>query len=303
MDTLCNTNDKRRASSAINEFLELAKKAGRNLADVVRDIVDLYPARVLKGFDFTKQNAPQTRLGSSKRFNKIVSATETELEDSLPIADGNDKDRQTNKNKAPKRKSGESNSADGKDNSKRASDAASVEISVPLNNHPLPEPLAQVAVDIPNGLNSVPVSHAVVPKAYSNIALNIYELQIVFGDDLEGDLDPVADPPPQRQASSKSSSSAFSDADLQLLHQRIKSMGTRYSKVYESVNGSLVYLCGCVEKLTNDTNELKDMVKSINDRSMAEKLLEKPFEFPLKSRAEVESYLQRDPTANAALER
>ncbi len=80
-------------------------------------------------------------------------------------------------------------------------------------------------------------------------------------------------------------------------------MTTRYSKVYESVNGSLVYLCGCVEKLSSETKELKDMIQTMHDRSAAQQLVEHTYDFPLKNKDEVNAYLQKDPTCEAALNR
>ncbi len=76
-----------------------------------------------------------------------------------------------------------------------------------------------------------------------------------------------------------------------------------YAKAYNSINGSIVYLSGCVEKLTNDTNEIKDMVRGMHDISMAEKLLEQPFAFPLASAPEVDKYLTQDPNCEAMLHR
>ena len=80
-------------------------------------------------------------------------------------------------------------------------------------------------------------------------------------------------------------------------------MREHYAKVYTAVNGSLVYLSGCIEKLTTDANEIKDMVRSIHDRSMAEKLMDQPFAFPLSSTAEVDKYLSADPKCEAMLQR
>ncbi len=80
-------------------------------------------------------------------------------------------------------------------------------------------------------------------------------------------------------------------------------MGTRYSKVYESVNGSLVYLCGCVEKLTHEMTDVKQVLEKMHDRSMAQQLVDDKFDFPLKSKDEVKAYLKKDPTCEAALNR
>ena len=90
---------------------------------------------------------------------------------------------------------------------------------------------------------------------------------------------------------------------MQLLHQRIKTMSTRYSKVYESVNGSLVYLCGCVEKLTHEMTDVKQVLEKMHDRSMTQQLVDDKFDFPLKSKDEVQAYLKKDPTCEAALNR
>ncbi len=120
VDTLCSTEDKRRAVAAINQYLQLAKKAGKALSDTVSNIVELFPARVLKGFDFENNNEPKTRLGSSNRFKKAVSATETEVEQSQEVTTPATIKKPAKKKTPPKRDS--------------------LELYVPVNDHPLPPP-------------------------------------------------------------------------------------------------------------------------------------------------------------------
>ncbi len=151
VDSLCNTDDKRRAVRALNDYLELAKKAGRKLKDAVKEIVDLYPARVLKGFNFEKQNEPLTRLGSTNRFQKNFSCTETDgdgprqMEQAMETGNKrNQKQHRSQDLKRPKKTSEEK-----------------VDIVVRVNDHPLPAPnslpLHEVAVELPNSLDNVPV--------------------------------------------------------------------------------------------------------------------------------------------------
>ncbi len=152
VDSLCNTEERRRAVRALNDFLDLAKKAGRTLKETVREIVQLYPARVLKGFNFEKQNEPSTRLGSSSRFRKVVSCTDT---------DGNNSQlEQTPDIEMPSRKKSKTAA---EDTANRSSGEYSIDLNVPVNNHPLPanhhgQELHHVPVQLNDDLTGVPVS-------------------------------------------------------------------------------------------------------------------------------------------------
>ncbi len=155
VDSLCNNEEKRRALRALNDFLELAKKAGKKLEKTVHEVVDLYPSRVLKGFNFERQNEPLTRLGSSSRFKKNFSCTETDGDHSQ-LEQALDTTKKRSKKQRP--------SPDVK-RSKAASEEQ-IDLVVPVSDHPPPVPnsvpLHQVAVDL-HTLADVPVryiSHA-----------------------------------------------------------------------------------------------------------------------------------------------
>ncbi len=75
------------------------------------------------------------------------------------------------------------------------------------------------------------------------------------------------------------------------------------AKLIESMNGSIVYLCGCVEKLSNQTKDIHDKIQALDDRNMAERMLREPYKFPLTSVAEVNKYLSQDPKCEAMLHR
>ncbi len=94
-----------------------------------------------------------------------------------------------------------------------------------------------------------------------------------------------------------------SEAEIQGLHTRIKNMRDHQSKLIESMNGSIIYLCGCVEKLSNQTTEIQNKLQALDDRAMAERLLQEPHSFPLSSVAEVNKYLSEDPKCEAMLNR
>ncbi len=110
----------------------------------------------------------------------------------------------------------------------------------------------------------------------------------------------VDQPPPGVQLKSKTNNDS---TDYQMVYRKLDNMHTQWKKLYEGVNGSLVYLCGCIEKLTNDVHKVESLVNAMHDQGMAAKMLKKPVEFPLKSKEEVEEYIKKDPKCEAALDR
>ncbi len=88
----CTSEDRNRATSALNDFVTNALKTHMTLDAIVAAIVEVFPCRVLRNKDFSSQNAPLTKYATkSARFKdlSVMSSSET---DQFATTDHNDHD-------------------------------------------------------------------------------------------------------------------------------------------------------------------------------------------------------------------
>ncbi len=77
----CNSNDRNRATAALNDFVTTGLRTRMTLDAVMASVVEMFPCRVLNNKDFTNHNAPLTKYGaSSARFKPLsaISSSETD---------------------------------------------------------------------------------------------------------------------------------------------------------------------------------------------------------------------------------
>ncbi len=83
VDSICNNEDRVRAARAVNDYLKEVIRTGETLQAAVESAIDNFPCRVLRGLNFANANEPYTKLGTSSRYKKIVSCTDTDNDASV----------------------------------------------------------------------------------------------------------------------------------------------------------------------------------------------------------------------------
>ncbi len=287
VDSSCDSNAMTVACSAVNEHIRKAKRTGMSMKEAAMSVIDNFPPRVLKGFDFTEHNNPISKFGSSARVRNRMALLSSDTEGTQGVG-SQGQDTQTPPPPPPIKKRPEPTPS----NSDEDEDAREVSSKKAPKKKKLPK---AKPVDKPSEVFKVPVTDSTPPPGATVIApAPVNTTPLV--------LDGVIDLGLLNDSQLPVRSLSASSDDVQRVANKVESFQKSVSRQLETLQGSITYLCGRMETFNEEHLKLQQIVQQIADKAVADKLQEKEW-FPLRNKADVEEYLLCDPNAQLAAER
>ena len=307
VDSDCSLTDRNRATSLIHEYVISGVRAGRTLDAIVRSVVQMFPSRVIKGRNYECNNDPQNRLGTSARFKlKTFSSSDTDtghpsvfkspliVKPNTPAA----KKAPAPPSPAPPSPAPPNPAPP----SAKAHTTNSPEASE-LLNHQVEVPLANPIGDIPD---------------LGDLLAAGDNVQVEFADELPPNAAILPTQPdiagqqphtPVTLAKSKHTPKAkgrslsdFDQRDIDQLSSKIdylqKHMGEKMGRLHGAIN----YLSARVDDMVSVQKEIKELLNSASQKSVAAELAAKP-QWPLRDEGCLERYIEQDPEGTHLLER
>ncbi len=296
VDIRCSNVERARATGAVNAHIRKLKKNMMPMDDIVKSVVETFPARVIRGLNFAENNAPMSKFATSARMRPPTqfSSSETDAAGSST--------QQARRKKASRTAQNITHC--------EANEAA----ALPHNGDPrtpftvvVPNANATALQDVPdytNLINEAEFSFEVADDDMGTKSDNARGQENtdpqnnnkgnnVTDPQNETDLTNVLVPPPKKKR--------CSEDDVKGFHHRLDRMQSQVNASLDRVHKALVFLTGETEKFRKEYQVIRQRLDNVTKTTVVEDM--KPQALPFKSIEAMETYVANEPDMTQLIER
>ena len=293
IDKRCTTSDKDRAKTAVNNHITNGKKARLTMDAIILSVVEAFPSRVVKGLDFSANNEPMSKYGTSKRAKVNTQFSSSETEAAMSAVEKMGKYNEKAKKSLGPRK---------RPRAVIRTDATPATHALPHNGDPT-SPFTVVA--------SSPGPNSAIP----DLSALIGQVEITIEDHYEEvPATPLLVPtPPQVRISAPPAKkqriqdgAADTDADnclLSAMNKRLEDIETKVNSNLVRIHKGIMYLTSEVEKFRDEYSHIGQRLDNVTEDKLIKKMTEHKKLFPVHPLHDIEQYLEQDPQTKLLIER
>ncbi len=296
VDGDCSNDDRKKASSAVNAVIDAMKKTNTPMDEIISSIVQTFPSHVLKGYNYSANNSPNSLIASSSRFKSklnLVSASDSD-------AAATSSSKKPAATPFPPRRHRKTTKGDVShcDRPHYRALKSSLFLISDGTEVPYTPPSAT-----PSSLTE-PMPPPLPPKTASGTSGSA-SLADAFGEPPAGiDLEFIDEQQPQvvRPLAKRSNSHADVSNEVGKLSSKVESLEKLLRGRFDRLSGTVLTLTATMTGIKEQLDSIDSKVENIQHNYLMTKVTSQAC-FPLASAAETNAYLEADPKCTALTER